>query len=169
MGLPIPMTADGPPLEPVFGRLPAEEQEQLRAQLLDAEARRLELQRRFTGGPSAWFPGVELVVYDSGEGHLQTCAGGMAATGGAVQFEVNLYRGAVFGPPRTIPTWTIDVTVYVDCMHEVDHETMDYVYSDVTLADSPAEAVETYSDKIDEVISLAAEHPLEYWAAMGRD
>lgn len=165
----VPISPNGPRLEPVLGPLPANEEKDLRARLVAAGQALVNL-GQCVGGRVGWHnQGLELVWMPSGQLSFTSYVATVDSANNAVSFAIELRPGWYFGVVPDRPTWVVETSIEADCLHSVDHESMETVYEYEITTESPREAVVTLGHEVKRLADMATSHPVDHWTDMTRD
>jgi hypothetical protein len=129
---------------------------------VDDELRRIA--RHFHRNPE----GLEMIWTESG----QLSIGGNVETGDseshAAAFMVDLWPSWARDEPGK-SDWVVEASIYVDCQHAIDHESMENVFSHEERRQTPETAVDELLLVTRELARLAMDNPIEYWTSKTRD
>jgi hypothetical protein len=152
-----------PKLEGIFGPLSKSEDEYLRRVLdqTDTELRRIASHIGNTAG-------LEMIWNESGQLFIGGDVNAGDAESHAANFMVELWPCWVHEEPTGKSEWVVETSIYVDCQHVIDHESMDNVFGGQERRQTPESAVDELLNSTRHLASLALDNPIEYWMSKAK-
>jgi len=161
-----------PYLDAVFGPLSAEDDSKIRGILSQVDIVLVAIARHFGREGAGWTTtGLELAWMQSGQVSVRSYVeAGAQSGGGCIDFGLELRPSWYFGERSSVLTWDVELAVYADCMHAVDHGYMHTVHEvTVRVGGSAINAATALSIAVQDLKRLAVEVPAERWLEMSSD
>jgi hypothetical protein len=153
-----------PRLQSIFGWIDQGQDEYLRGTLAKVDSELSRIARHF-GRDSR---GLQMNWYESGQMSISGDVGTSDSESHAVDFIVELRPSWMHEEPSRTNEWVIETEIYVDCQHMPDHGSMDNVYDRIHRQQTPEGAVDQLLDAARQLVALATDHPVEYWASKAK-
>ncbi len=160
----IPITADGPHLEGVFGPLSSDEDRSLRTTIIRLSAELVGMAQRL-GGRAGWSgTGFELEWAASGQTSINAFVD-VEEADRYIEFSVEVRPSWYFGERSDERAWFVDERISVRCAAPRDCGMHDIVSTEHRVRTVP-ELIAVLDATVARLVALSKDHPLAHWIAV---
>lgn len=153
-----------PKLQGIFGPLDKSQDEYLRQVLAIVDTELARIATHFARDSV----GLNMNWYESGQLSIGGNVGASDSDSHAADFLVELWPLWMHEGPSRDSEWVIETSIYVDCQHVPDHESMDEVSNRQERRNTPESAVDELLSATRQLAALAMDNPIEYWTSKAK-
>ncbi len=154
----------------MLGPLSAEDDREIRGIFDQVDTILLDIASHFGRETAGWQgTGLELNLVASGQVSISGYVSASNAKGNCVDFGLELLPSWYHGKRSEKLTWEVEIEVFADCQHWIDHGHMETVHRKTVHLDTPLTAARVLLESALELASLAKDFPIEHWLRLASD